>query len=107
IETQTPNQLAPIQVRKSEQLSQIYTQIGRNDQLGLTGRPLRRLRSLTTSRFFKIQGQTVVFLPSFLDSQQFYLTFDYHFLVDQIRGELAYIQKYWSDLGRPTLTLMI
>ncbi|MFM6810677.1 MAG: glycosyl hydrolase family 15, partial [Dolichospermum sp.] len=32
---------------------------------------------------------------------------DYHFLVDQIRGELAYIQKYWTDLGRPTLTLMI
>ncbi|MDM3858116.1 MAG: glycoside hydrolase family 15 protein [Aphanizomenon gracile PMC649.10] len=107
IETQTPTQVAPIQIRKSEELSQIYTQIGRNDQLGLTGRPLRRLRSLTISRFFRIREQTVVFLPSFLDSQQFYLTLDYHFLVDQIRGELAYIQKCWSDLGRPTLTLMI
>ncbi|MFN7523471.1 MAG: glycoside hydrolase family 15 protein, partial [Aphanizomenon sp.] len=107
IETQTPTQIAPIQIRKSEELSKIYTQIGRNDQLGLTGRPLRRLRSLTTSRFFRIRDQTVVFLPSFLDSQQFYLTLDYHFLLDEIRSELAYIQKYWSDLGRPTLTLMI
>lgn len=107
IETQTPTQVEPIQVRKSDDLSHIYTQIGRNDKLGLTGRPVRRLRSLTTSRIFRICGETVVFLPSFLDSQQFYLTLDYHFLVDQLRSELAYIQKYWSDLGRPTLTLML
>ncbi|MEA5508043.1 glycoside hydrolase family 15 protein [Halotia wernerae UHCC 0503] len=107
IETQTPKQLEPIQVRKAEELSAIYTQIGRNDKLGLTGRPVRRLRSLTTSRIFRIHGETIVFLPSFLDSQQFYLTLDYHFLLDQIRSELFYIQKYWSELGRPTLTLML
>lgn len=107
IETQTPSQIEPIQVRKAGELSQIYTQIGRNVKLGLTGRPIRRLRSLTTSRIFRICGETVVFLPSFLDSQQFYLTLDYHFLVDQLRSELAYIEKYWSDLGRPTLTLML
>ncbi|MBD2342851.1 glycoside hydrolase family 15 protein [Anabaena subtropica] len=107
IETQTPKQLAPIQVRQAGELSTIYTQIGRNDKLGLTGRPVRRLRSLTTSRVFRLRGETIVFLPSFLDSQQFYLTLDYHFLLDQIRSELAYIQKYWSDLGRPILTLML
>ncbi|WP_414753613.1 glycoside hydrolase family 15 protein [Anabaena sp. CCY 9910] len=107
IETQTPKQVAPIQVRQASELSTIYTQIGRNDKLGLTGRPVRRLRSLTTSRVFRLRGETIVFLPSFLDSQQFYLTLDYHFLVDQIRSELAYIQKYWSDLGRPILTLML
>jgi len=107
IETQTPKQVAPIQVRQASELSTIYTQIGRNDKLGLTGRPVRRLRSLTTSRIFRLRGETIVFLPSFLDSEQFYLTLDYHFLVDQIRSELAYIQKYWSDLGRPILTLML
>ncbi|MBE9005040.1 glycoside hydrolase family 15 protein [Fortiea sp. LEGE XX443] len=107
IKTQTPKQLEPIQVRQAGELSTIYTQIGRNDKLGLTGRPVRRLRSLTTSRIFRICGETVVFLPSFLDAQQFYLTLDYHFLVDQIRSELAYIQKYWSELGRPILTLML
>lgn len=107
IETQTPQQVEPIQVRKAEELSAIYTQIGRNDKLGLTGRPVRRLRSLSTSRFFRIHGETIVFLPSFLDSQQFYLTLDYHFLLDQIRSELAYIRDYWIDLGRPTLSLML
>ncbi|MDF5709275.1 MAG: glycoside hydrolase family 15 protein [Nostoc sp. S4] len=107
IEAQTPTQLEPIQVRNAGELSAIYTKIGQNKKLGLTGRPVRRLRSLTTSRIFRIRNQTIVFLPSFLDSQQFYLTLDYHFLLDQIRSELAYIQKYWSDLGRPTLTLML
>lgn len=107
IETQNPKQIDPIQVRDAEELSDIYTQIGRNDKLGLTGRPVRRLRSLTTSRIFRIHDKTIVFLPSVLDSQQFYLTFDYHFLVDQIRNELAYIQKYWNDLGRPIFTLML
>ncbi|NWF60016.1 MAG: glycosyl hydrolase family 15 [Fischerella sp.] len=107
IETQTPKQVEPIQIRQPDDFIAIYAQIGRSDKLGLTGRPPRRPRSLTTSRIFRIGNETVVFLPSFLDSQQFYLTLDYHFLIAQLRGELAYIQKYWSDLGRPTLTLML
>lgn len=107
IKAQTPTQIAPIQVRQADELSAIYYQIGRNDKLGLTGRPIRRLRSLTTSRIFRIRDETVVFLPSFLDQQQFYLTLDYHFLVSQIRGELVYIQRHWYHLGRPTLTLLL
>ncbi|HEY9642057.1 MAG TPA: glycoside hydrolase family 15 protein [Coleofasciculaceae cyanobacterium] len=107
IDTQTPAQVAPIQVRHSSELSAIYHQIGRNDKLGLTGRPIRRLRSLTTSRIFRIRNQTMVFLPACLDRQQFYLTLDYHFLVDQIRGELVYIQRHWYHLGRPTMTLLL
>ncbi len=107
IATQTPQQVEPIQVRQAGELSVAYTQIGRNDKLGLSGRPERRLRSLTTSRIFRVRGETIVFLPSFLDPQQFYLTLDYHFLVDQLKSELAYIQKYWSDLGRPIVTLML
>ncbi|MHC5829323.1 MAG: glycoside hydrolase family 15 protein, partial [Nostoc sp.] len=62
IETQTPTQVEPIQVRKAGEFSAIYSQIGRNDKLGLTGRPARRLRSLTTSRIFRISGETIVFL---------------------------------------------
>ncbi|MEB3181070.1 MAG: glycoside hydrolase family 15 protein [Nostocaceae cyanobacterium] len=107
IETQTPKQVEPVQIRQAVELSAAYTYIGQNDKLGLTGRPMRRLRSLTTSRVFRILGETMVFLPSFLDTQQFYLTLDYHFLVDQIKGELAYIYKYWHELGRPTLSLML
>jgi phosphorylase kinase alpha/beta subunit len=107
IETQTPAQVEPIQVREAGDLISIYKQIGHCDKLGLTGRPPRSPRSLTTSRIYRFGNETLVFLPSFLDSEQFYLTLDYHFLVDQLRSELGYIQKYWNDLGRPTLTLML
>lgn len=107
IATQTPQELEAVQVRQASDLADLYAHIGSNASLGLTGRPQRRLRSLTTSRFFKIQGETVVFLPSFLDSRQFYLTLDYHFLVAQMKGELAYICRHWSDLGRPALILLL
>lgn len=107
IDTQTPQQVEPIQIRQASELAMVYTQIGRNDKLGLTGRPFRRLRSLTTSRFFRVRGETIVFLPSLLDQQQFYLTFDPHFLVAQIRAELAHIQRHWGQLGRPTMTLLL
>ncbi|HEY9846040.1 MAG TPA: glycoside hydrolase family 15 protein, partial [Candidatus Caenarcaniphilales bacterium] len=87
IATQTLKQIEPIQVRHASELARVYTQIGRNDQLKLTGRPIRRLRSLTTSRIFQIRGETIVFLPSFLDQEQFYLTLDYHLLVDRLKSE--------------------
>lgn len=107
VATQTPQQVEPIQVRQSTELAEAYTQIGRNDPLGLTGRPVRRLRSLMTSRIFQICGETVVFLPSFVDPEQFYLTLDNHFLVDRLKSELAYIQQHWNELGRPILTILI
>ncbi|MEM6402312.1 MAG: glycoside hydrolase family 15 protein [Cyanobacteria bacterium P01_D01_bin.116] len=107
IQTETLLQIKPIQVRQAADLIAIYKGIGYNEKLELTGRPPRLPRSLTTSRIFRIGNENVVFLPSFLDSEQFYLTFDYHFLVAQLKSELAYTQKYWSDLGRPTLTLML
>lgn len=107
IETQTRQQVEPIQVLHAGELSTAFTQIGRNDKMGLTGRPVRRLRSLTTARLFHICNEKIVFLPSFLDPQQFYLTLDYHFLVAQLKSELAYIKHHWSELGRPTVTLML
>ena len=107
IAAQTPKQVEPIQVRQTKELSAIYAEIGRNDPLGLTGRPMRRLRSLTTSRVFKIRGEAIVFLPSFLDREEFYLTLDYHFLVSKIQSEIAHIHRHWYQLGRPTVTLML
>ncbi|PZO44665.1 MAG: glycosyl hydrolase family 15 [Shackletoniella antarctica] len=105
--TQTLEEIAPVEVFPAAELSSIYAEIGKNDKLSLSGRPVRRLRSLTTSRIFRIKGASVVFLPSFLDQQRFYLTLDYHFLVAQMRSELAYIYDHWREPGRPTVTLML
>ncbi|MEM9165120.1 MAG: glycoside hydrolase family 15 protein, partial [Cyanobacteria bacterium P01_F01_bin.4] len=107
IETQILEQIEPVQVRPAMELSSLYDQIGCNEKLSLSGRPVRRLRSLTTARIFRIQNETAVFLPAYLDIQQFYLTLDYHFLVAQIHSELAYIHEQWNEPGRPTVTLML
>ncbi|NDJ16118.1 glycoside hydrolase family 15 protein [Myxacorys almedinensis] len=107
VETQTLEQVAPIQVRHARELAAAYTQIGRNDKLALTGRPHRRMRSLTTSRVYKVRGETLVFLPSFLEPERFYLTLDYHFLVSNIKSEMAHIHRHWQYLGRPTVTLLL
>ncbi len=107
IATQTPGQLEPVQVRRAGDLSAAYHHIGRNDKLGMTGRPIRRLRSLTTSKVFRIRGEMMVFLPSFLDSQQFYLTLDENVLVAQARSEMSYLRRHWRHLGRPTVTLLL
>ena len=107
IASETPDQIAPIQVRRSEELAGAYFQIGRNDKLKLTGRPIRRLRSLTTSKVFRIRGENMVFLPSFGDARHFYLALDERFFTEQIRSELAYIRRRWKGIGRPTMTLLI
>jgi phosphorylase kinase alpha/beta subunit len=107
ITTQTLQQVAPIQVRHARELAAAYTQIGRCDKLKLSGRPQRLMRSLTTSRVYKIQGDTIVFVPSFLEPERFYLTLDYHFLVSTIKSELAYIHRHWQQSGRPTVTLLL
>lgn len=107
IETQVPEQVDPVKIYPSGELSAVYAQIGVNYKLGLTGRPIRRLRGLTTAQVFRIRGQSVVFLPSFLDPQKFYITLDYHFLVAQIRSELSYIHYHWNAVGRPTMTLLL
>ncbi|MGD1862665.1 MAG: glycoside hydrolase family 15 protein [Leptolyngbyaceae cyanobacterium] len=107
IATQVSEQVEPVKICSSGELSAVYARIGLNDKLGLSGRPIRRLRGLTTAQAFRIRGETVVFLPSFLDPQKFYITLDYHFLVAQIRSELAYIHYHWNAVGRPLVTLLL
>jgi phosphorylase kinase alpha/beta subunit len=107
IPTQTPNQVAPIQVRHARDLALAYSEIGRNPKLGLSGRPQRLMRSLTTSKVFKFQGESIVFLPAFLEGDRFFLTLDYHFLISNLKSELSYIYRNWRQLGRPVMTVMI
>jgi phosphorylase kinase alpha/beta subunit len=107
IATQTLKQVEPIRVRHARELAAAYTQVGRNSKLVLSGRPQRRMRSLTTATVYKMQGETIVFVPSFLEPERFYLTLDYHFLVSNIKSEFAYIHRHWQQFGRPTVTLLL
>jgi phosphorylase kinase alpha/beta subunit len=107
IATETLQEIAPIQVRSAKELATAYTQLGQNEKLNLTGRPQRSIRSLSTSKVFKFQNDTYIFLPTFLERDRFYLTLDYHFWVSNVKSELSYLQRHWRQLGRPLVTLMI
>jgi len=107
IAAQTPAQLAPYQVRQPSELAAAFNYIGQNTKLGLSGRPVRRLRSLATSKIFRIRGELMLFLPAFMDREKFYLTLDERVLVAAIAGDLAYLRRHWREPGRPTLTILI
>ncbi|MEM6429709.1 MAG: glycoside hydrolase family 15 protein [Deinococcota bacterium] len=106
VSTETPEQVG-IQVRRASEIAAAYEYVGRNSKLDLTGRPKRMLRSLASTRLYRICGEVVVCLPSFYDQQQYYLNLDPEVFVDSLKSELAYIQRHWSSVGRPTLTLLL
>ncbi|WP_299484566.1 glycoside hydrolase family 15 protein [Acaryochloris sp. IP29b_bin.137] len=107
ITAETLEEIAPLQVRPAHDLTDIYHQLGQNLALGLSGRPHKRMRTLMTSHLYRVAGETMVFLPSFIDNREFYLTLDIHFLISQIQSELAYVQRYWIADQPPTLTLLL
>lgn len=105
--TQTLGQTNPIQVRTAAELAQTLQHLGENKKLGLTGRPLRRLRSLTTSQVFQLGDETLVFLPEFLSQRDFYINYDSTQLVQQLKNEIAYHQRHWDVPGKPLIAVLI
>jgi phosphorylase kinase alpha/beta subunit len=107
IDSQTTADIAPIQVRDAGELAAAYTQIGRNDRLGLSGRPLRMLRPLSTSRLYVLAGAPLLFLPQFMNQRGFYITLDNRLLIQRLRTELSYLSRHWDEKARPLLVIHV
>ncbi len=107
IDTQTLAEIIPIQVREAVELAEAYTHVGRNDRIGLTGRPLRQLRTLATSKMYILAGERLLFLPQCLNQKGFYLAMDNRLLIQRLRLEFAYIYKHWDRTGNPLVVMTI
>lgn len=107
VATETLAELDPLEVHYPETIARAYQQVGRNRKLKLTGRPLRRIKSLTTSRLYQLAGRRVACLSALFLQREFYLAYDMHFLADRFRSELAYLHRQWTQLGRPTVTVLL
>jgi len=107
IRTQTLTAIAPIQIREANELADAYTHVGRNDRIGLTGRPLRQLRTLATSKMYILAGERLLFLPQCLNQKGFYLAMDNRMLIQRLRLELAYIYTHWDRPGNPLVIMTI
>ena len=74
IETQTPEEVAPVRVRSPEILRKIYALLGKDEKLALSGRPDRPIGSLGTCKLYRIDSDLYAFTPSFMQATGFYLT---------------------------------
>ncbi|XP_015687972.1 phosphorylase b kinase regulatory subunit alpha, skeletal muscle isoform isoform X2 [Protobothrops mucrosquamatus] len=104
---ETVAEVHPIRIQPARILSYIYARLGRNKRLGLSGRPLRHMGVLATSKFYDIRDNIFAFTPEFIDRQQFYLALDNRMIVEMLRTDLSYLCSRWGMTGRPTITFPI
>ncbi|XP_068721668.1 phosphorylase b kinase regulatory subunit beta-like isoform X1 [Montipora capricornis] len=107
IETQTPQQVEPIQIWPPSLLVKVYQRLGINRKLGLSGRPPRPIGTLGSSKIYRIFGKTVVTYPKLLDESDFYMALDMSLNIDEIKTNLALTRNNWNMKGRPTLCLLL
>uniref|UniRef100_A0A2H1X1Q5 Phosphorylase b kinase regulatory subunit n=1 Tax=Spodoptera frugiperda TaxID=7108 RepID=A0A2H1X1Q5_SPOFR len=107
IQTQTPHEVEPVQVCSSTQLVHVYRELGICPKLKLTGRPIRPVGSLGTSKIYRVCGMTVLCYPLIFEVSEFYLYRDMALLIDDIKTELQFVGKYWRLSGRPTVCLLV
>uniref|UniRef100_A0A8C5SXE0 Phosphorylase b kinase regulatory subunit n=1 Tax=Laticauda laticaudata TaxID=8630 RepID=A0A8C5SXE0_LATLA len=107
IQTQTPQQVEPIQIWPQQELVKAYFHLGINGKLGLSGRPDRPIGCLGTSKIYRILGKTVVCYPIIFDLSDFYMSQDVMMLIDDIKNALQFIKQYWKMHGRPLFLVLI
>ncbi|RUS87688.1 hypothetical protein EGW08_004529 [Elysia chlorotica] len=108
IELQTVAEVAPIQIHPARVLSKLYSLLGKNRRMGLSGRASSsEIGLLATSKLYMMRNKILAFVPQFMDLQRFYVVLDTNFLVDFLRTEVAYLKHSWKALGRPIVTLKI
>ncbi|KAM6252604.1 phosphorylase b kinase regulatory subunit alpha, skeletal muscle isoform 4-T4 [Spheniscus humboldti] len=107
INAETVADVYPIRVQPARILSHIYTRLGRNKQMCLTGRPYRHMGVLGTSKLYNIRKNIFAFTPQFIDQQQFYLALDNTMIVEMLRTDLSYLRSRWRMTGQPTITFPI
>ncbi|NXN10646.1 KPB2 kinase, partial [Indicator maculatus] len=107
ISVQSIADIHPLRVQPARILSNLYTMLGRNRKMKLSGRPHRHIGVLGTSKLYVIRNQIFAFTPQFTDQHHFYLALDNQMIVEMLKTELAYLTSCWRMTGRPTLTFPI
>ncbi|XP_035230840.1 probable phosphorylase b kinase regulatory subunit alpha isoform X2 [Stegodyphus dumicola] len=105
IHVQTISEVSPIEVQPARVLSHIYSYLGRNKKLGLSGRYSREVGLLSTSKLFTLQDRMFAFTPQNLDREDFYLVNDIELLASTVRSDIAFLRTNWRMLGRPTMCM--
>ncbi|XP_060531826.1 probable phosphorylase b kinase regulatory subunit alpha isoform X1 [Cylas formicarius] len=107
IAVQTIAEVAPIEVQPARVLSHLYTYLGRNKKLGLSGRKSRDVGILSTSKLYLLGDKIFAFTPQNIDMNEYYTSYDMALLADKLVAHLAFLTITWRNmLGRPTITIV-
>ncbi|XP_006873470.1 PREDICTED: phosphorylase b kinase regulatory subunit alpha, skeletal muscle isoform-like [Chrysochloris asiatica] len=107
IDVETIAEVHPIRVQPARILSHIYSSLGCNSKMKLSGRPYRHMGVLGTSKLYDIRQTIFTFTPQFIDQQQFYLALDNKMIVEMLRTDLSYLCSRWRMTGQPTITFPV
>ncbi|CAK9801003.1 Probable phosphorylase b kinase regulatory subunit alpha [Anthophora plagiata] len=106
IHVQTIAEVAPIEVQPAKVLSHLYTYLGRNQKLGLSGRKSRDVGILSTSKLYSLNDKIFAFTPQLTDMTRFYIASDYELMIDIFKGEINFLKSSWQNmLGRPLVVM--
>ncbi|KAH0619617.1 hypothetical protein JD844_000390, partial [Phrynosoma platyrhinos] len=127
IQTQTPQQVEPIQIWAQQELVKMFVQkltsilesmTNWDSQEDLTVQlaALEHQRSLegiillhavVGVNIYRILGKTVVCYPIIFDLSDFYMSQDVMMLIDDIKNALQFIKQYWKMHGRSLFLVLI
>jgi len=108
IQVQTVHECAPIEVQPARVLSHLYTYLGQNKKLNLSGRRSRDVGILSTSKLYSLHDRIFAFTPQLTDQHHFYVAVDYELMIDTFKNELYFLKSSWQNmLGRPVVVIVI
>ena len=68
INLETVDDNLPVKIYPAKALGQIYSFLGKNERLGLTGRPVTDIGYLSTGKLYTLKGHILAFTPSVIDN---------------------------------------
>ncbi|CAG9539143.1 unnamed protein product [Cercopithifilaria johnstoni] len=107
IDTQTSYDLEPVRIWPSWRMVKVFESLGKNEKMGLSGRPGRPFGPLNTSKIFKRFGDTILCYPLLFEVKDFYINADPAVLINEIKLNLEFISKGWKLTGRPTFCMVL
>lgn len=105
--SETLEDLKPLKIMQASQLSEIHNLLGKNEKLGLSGKPSWVPRSITTARLHILGGERILFIPYYFNPKGFYFGYDNKFLAQQFRSSLKFLSYHWDHPGQPILPFLI
>ncbi len=106
-ESETIDEVKPLRIMHASQLSALHTMLGKNDKLGLSGRPLLETRTITTSRVHLLAGEKILFLPYYFNPQGFYISYDNRLLVAHFCASLKFLSMHWDKDAPPIVPFLV